>query len=217
MSLSSVINYVDERDAAQKVRDAFEPALALLTGDRAYMKANPKAVNGLGRLSAAAEAVDGALKSLGKRDRDGVKAFLESLRTTYASALQAFESVGRSCDGPAALEIIAALDAVSAELSSARISLANAPAEVEALTKANVTLQLAQARARDVNARLNKLFAACALPPIDSNLIEAIAVAKDNAAKIVRLAKAAPARALHEALDQGAAVQPRASAAERCR
>jgi hypothetical protein len=208
MASPAVFYAPDDRSTEQRVKDAFETALSPWTGDRSYMRANPSAVNGLSKLTAASAAVDDALTALGKRDRDGTRAWLTGVRDTYASALQAFESVGRDLSGPAALAMIAAFEAVAEELDAARAGLATSPAELQALAKANATLMLAQAKSRDVNARLNKLLAACALPPIDSNLIDAIATARENASKIVRLATAKQdARALHEALEQGVSVQ----------
>jgi hypothetical protein len=185
------------------VRDFFEETLKFWGNGDGPEQRTPRPT-GLDRVNEALAVVDAALDALGKRDRGGTRAYLNDVRSKLAGARDAFESVGIDFTGPAAVALIERAMAARAAVLSAARALHDAPPDRAVLAEKQAELDLARARAREVTRDMWELRAAVTFPAVPS--IEPFKNAKARTMLLRHMARgdAAPARALHEALNQGA-------------
>jgi hypothetical protein len=162
---------------------------------------------GLDRVNENLRCLDDALASLGKRDRAGARAWLEARKRDIEAARAAYLSVKEDFSGERIRDLAGRIEAARVDVSKAQTALMNAPADRKAIAELRADLDLASAKARELDRELAALCKAADLP--EESLIDpaVFARAKGDTQALARLAASAPRTvAMHAALDQGAGI-----------
>jgi len=165
----------------------------------------PGTLTGVERGQRALKQIDQALEALGKRTGDRAakaRAWLEPQRAALSAALEAFETVGTECDGPAALTLCERLEHARTEVAAAERLLEYAVG-TEAL-RARDELLVAEANRRAVDRDMSALRAACTLPSVPEPEVFKNAEVETRALAVAAARGNRPATVLQDALEQGA-------------
>jgi hypothetical protein len=165
---------------------------------------DPNRVAGVDRVRAALRQIDevaASLKAPTNHRASAAAKTLAAMRAPLAASLAAFDSVGADCDGPAARELIARLEATRGALEAAQTAFSLASRSEIKVARAALDEVEADDRAlgRDI-AALAKAMAFPMLPDLN-----ALTRAREQTSELVRSAgnPAMRTRSLHMALDQG--------------